>query len=137
MADLTEAYAALQKADAAGDTAGAKQLADYIRSQSAAPSSAPAAAAPESMASQAKRGLLAAPDILATGALNIPYSILSSAYNLGRRVVGDNPDAPEPKWMSALQAHLAPGTQQTLAEAASLPGIKQTLQDVQTAGNAV
>jgi hypothetical protein len=35
MADLTEAYAALQKADAAGDTAGAKQLADYIRSQSA------------------------------------------------------------------------------------------------------
>lgn len=37
MADLSEAYAALQKADAAGDTAGAKQLADYIRSQSAAP----------------------------------------------------------------------------------------------------
>lgn len=34
MADLTEVYAALQKADAAGDTAGAKQLADYIRSQS-------------------------------------------------------------------------------------------------------
>jgi hypothetical protein len=32
-ADLTEVYAALQKADAAGDTAGAKQLADYIRSQ--------------------------------------------------------------------------------------------------------
>jgi len=35
MADLTEVYAALQKADAAGDTAGAKQLADYIRAQSA------------------------------------------------------------------------------------------------------
>jgi len=34
MTDLTEAYAALQKADAAGDTAGARQLADYIRSQS-------------------------------------------------------------------------------------------------------
>ena len=33
MADLTEVYSALQKADAAGDTAGAKQLADYIRSQ--------------------------------------------------------------------------------------------------------
>src|SRR6185437_6226932 len=31
MADLTDAYSALQKADAAGDTAGAKQLADYIR----------------------------------------------------------------------------------------------------------
>lgn len=35
MADLTEVYAALQKADAAGDTAGAKQLADYIRAQPA------------------------------------------------------------------------------------------------------
>jgi hypothetical protein len=37
MADLTEVYAALQKADAAGDTEGAKKLADYIRSQSATP----------------------------------------------------------------------------------------------------
>jgi hypothetical protein len=37
MADLTAAYTALQKADAAGDTAGAKQLADYIRSQTASP----------------------------------------------------------------------------------------------------
>ena len=36
-ADLTDVYAALQKADAAGDTASAKQLADYIRTQSAAP----------------------------------------------------------------------------------------------------
>ena len=33
MAELTDVYAALQKADAAGDTASAKQLADYIRSQ--------------------------------------------------------------------------------------------------------
>lgn len=33
MADLTTVYAALQKADAAGDAAGAKQLADYIRTQ--------------------------------------------------------------------------------------------------------
>lgn len=37
MADLAPVYAALQKADAAGDTAGAKQLADYIRSQSSGP----------------------------------------------------------------------------------------------------
>jgi hypothetical protein len=37
MADLTPYYNALQKADAAGDTAGAKQLADFIRSQAAAP----------------------------------------------------------------------------------------------------
>ena len=39
MADLTEVYAALQKADAAGDTAGAKQLADYIRAQPTSASS--------------------------------------------------------------------------------------------------
>jgi hypothetical protein len=37
MADLVPVYAALQKADAAGDTAGAKQLADYIRAQGTAP----------------------------------------------------------------------------------------------------
>jgi hypothetical protein len=37
MIDLAPVYAALQKADAAGDTAGAKQLADYIRSQPASP----------------------------------------------------------------------------------------------------
>ncbi len=48
MADLNEAYAALQKADAAGDTDGAKQLADYIRTQSAdTPPPAQAAAPPE------------------------------------------------------------------------------------------
>lgn len=33
MSDLDEVYSALKKADAAGDTAGAKRLADYIRSQ--------------------------------------------------------------------------------------------------------
>src|SRR5713101_3556109 len=36
MSDLSPIYAALQKADAAGDAVGAKQLADYIRSQGAA-----------------------------------------------------------------------------------------------------
>jgi hypothetical protein len=45
MADLDDAYAALQKADAAGDSAGAKQLADYIRTQQA-PSNAAAPPAP-------------------------------------------------------------------------------------------
>lgn len=93
--------------------------------------------APESTASEATRGLLAAPDILATGALNIPYSIMSSAYNLGRRVTGEDPNAPEPKWLSGLQAHLSPGTQKTLAETAALPGIKQTIQGVKTAGESV
>jgi len=33
MVDLTEAYDALRKADAAGNAADAKALADYIRSQ--------------------------------------------------------------------------------------------------------
>jgi len=47
MADLSQAYAALQKADAAGDTAGAKQLADYIRAQSATtPTTPPTASKP-------------------------------------------------------------------------------------------
>jgi hypothetical protein len=36
MGNLEEVYSALQKADAAGDTAAAKQLSDYIRTQSAA-----------------------------------------------------------------------------------------------------
>ena len=54
MADLTDIYAALQKADAAGDTAGAKQLADYIRSQSA---TAPTAAAAEPVAAANNEGM--------------------------------------------------------------------------------
>lgn len=37
MADLTQAYEALKKADAAGNADDAKQLADYIRSQSSTP----------------------------------------------------------------------------------------------------
>jgi hypothetical protein len=37
MAELNQLYEALRKADAAGNTEDAKQLADYIRSQSAAP----------------------------------------------------------------------------------------------------
>lgn len=37
MTDLTDAYAALQKADASGDIEGARQLAAYIRTQSAPP----------------------------------------------------------------------------------------------------
>lgn len=41
MTDMAPVYAALQKADAAGDTAGAKQLADYIRAQPADPSTHP------------------------------------------------------------------------------------------------
>lgn len=47
MADLQEAYAALQKADAAGDAEGAKQLADYIRSQSQATPAQPQAEGPK------------------------------------------------------------------------------------------
>lgn len=46
MTDLTAAYTALQKADAAGDAAGAKQLADYIRAQSSAHRAAPPVPSP-------------------------------------------------------------------------------------------
>lgn len=42
MADLTPVYAALEAADKAGNTADAKQLADYIRSQSSDAAPAPA-----------------------------------------------------------------------------------------------
>lgn len=46
MADMTQVYDALRKADAAGDTAGAQKLAAYIRTQNAAPvQEAPAASA--------------------------------------------------------------------------------------------
>jgi hypothetical protein len=37
MTDLNQLYDALRQADAAGNTEDAKKLADYIRSQSAAP----------------------------------------------------------------------------------------------------
>lgn len=46
MSDLTDAYTALQKADAAGDTDGATQLAAYIKSQSAPTASKPTPVSP-------------------------------------------------------------------------------------------
>lgn len=46
MADLTQVYDALRKADAAGDTEGARKLADYIRAQTPAPET-PKVAAPD------------------------------------------------------------------------------------------
>lgn len=47
MAELDQLYDALRKADAAGNTDDAKRLADYIRSQSAAPAPAVQQKAPE------------------------------------------------------------------------------------------
>jgi len=47
MAELNQLYDALRKADAAGNTDDAKRLADYIRSQSAAPAPAAPQKAPE------------------------------------------------------------------------------------------
>src|SRR5580698_8187864 len=46
MADLSDAYNALQAADSAGDTVGATQLAQYLKNQSATPAAAPAQSAP-------------------------------------------------------------------------------------------
>lgn len=67
MADLAPVYAALQKADAAGDSAGAKQLADYIRSQAtSAPrsfDSTPGGLVPTgSVAAKAAQSPIATPD---------------------------------------------------------------------------
>jgi hypothetical protein len=62
MADLNQLYDALRKADAAGNVEDAKKLADYIRSQSAAPAPTPQKAPEdvgffESIPAAAKRGV--------------------------------------------------------------------------------
>lgn len=71
MADLNQLYDALRKADAAGNVEDAKKLADYIRSQSAAPAPAPQKPPEEvgffeAIPAAAKRGVEALGDV-ATG----------------------------------------------------------------------
>src|SRR6266581_3672565 len=85
MADLTAAYTALQKADAAGDTAGAKQLADYIRGQQA-PQSAPAPIAPATSVDPLRQtalvGRAAGEGVLGTlgsVAENTPFNLVTRA----------------------------------------------------------
>lgn len=92
MADLTEVYAALQKADAAGDTAGAKQLADYIRAQPAnqsvpapvaedpGPNVGRQAALTGRAASQGVVGALTLPNTVFTAARNTPAFIANNLF---------------------------------------------------------
>lgn len=63
MADLTQVYSALQKADAAGDTAGAKQLADYIRAQGTDTPKEPTEKPAEPQASFGERALGVAKEV--------------------------------------------------------------------------
>lgn len=89
-ADLTDVYSALQQADAAGDTASAQQLADYIRGQTpatttqtqAAPTQSPNALGP--VASAAVRPIakgLAAFPLMAMDAGVASRNLLGNAYN--------------------------------------------------------
>jgi hypothetical protein len=93
MADLTQVYAALQKADAAGDTAGAKQLADYIRANGN--QAAPAAQAPQQ--SPNALGATASTFLrpLAEGAAGLPLMAMDAGVAtsnlIGNAVQSNNP----------------------------------------------
>ena len=80
MADLTDVYAALQKADAAGDAAGAKQLADYIRTQGASTDAAAPTDAGTDYGREAAIGLRAAGQG-ALSTLTLPNTIATAAQN--------------------------------------------------------
>jgi len=68
MATDEELYNALRKADAAGDTAGARTLASYISSRQSAPAPAPAAPQPGAAQSFGAGVLRGAKDVVDTGA---------------------------------------------------------------------
>lgn len=61
MADLTQYYDALRNADAAGDTEGAKKIADYIRSQEQ-PAQEPGLAGVQQAGAAAAKGMLGLPE---------------------------------------------------------------------------
>ena len=82
MADLTDVYTALQNADAAGDSASAKQLADYIRSQGddSSPQAAPQPSGYDSFLRQtALAGRAVGQGVV--GALTLPNTIMTGAGN--------------------------------------------------------
>jgi len=80
MADLAPVYAALQKADAAGDTAAATQLANYIRSQGGQRPLDPSEYDPTSPAYQAKYGATSG----MTGPQKFAAGYGKAAVDLGR-----------------------------------------------------
>lgn len=83
MPDLSDAYAALQKADEAGDSDGAQQLADYISTQSSAPSQ-PSDSGSDVGRQVALQGRAAAQGVV--GALTLPQTAMVGAFNLPRYI---------------------------------------------------
>lgn len=92
MADLTDAYSALQAADAAGNAADAKQLADYIRSQGDSQSAAPTEQPTDIGRQVALTGRAAAQGVV--GALTLPSTLMTAAANtpayLANKLLGTN-----------------------------------------------
>lgn len=86
MTDMTEAYSALQAADAAGNSDDAKQLADYIRSQSSQTSTDTGtdygrqASIVGRSASQGVVNALTLPNTIMTGARNTPAFIANKLF---------------------------------------------------------
>jgi hypothetical protein len=122
MADLTEVYGALKKADAAGDTAGAKQLADYIRAQSAAPAETPAAPAPaygiSDFIKDAASGVVR-PVAKAMAAL--PLMAMDAGVGARNLITGSNYDLPSTMFNQSLDQYTRPpdSTLGKVAETAS------------------
>lgn len=92
MANLDAAYAALQKADAAGDTAGAKQLADYIRTQQQdTTASKPAPSSFDTLVNTAKNlygSFLEPAATLASGAIAKPLSDVAGLAAIPANALG-------------------------------------------------
>lgn len=99
MIDLTDVYAALKKADAAGDTEGAKQLADYIRLQSAA--------TPDTASSTTSEGMPAPRQ----GTLDTAWSAITGGRNLDRDLQQAR-ETTSPPSMSDLGGNIALRAQQ-------------------------
>lgn len=97
MADLTQVYDALRKADAAGDTDGAQKLAAYIRTQSVAPAQSTTAvpAAPDTSQSTPldwAKGVGQAGLALGSGALkglNVAFNDLIPGEDLTPKINAD------------------------------------------------
>lgn len=88
MTEMTDVYAALQKADAAGDTAGAKQLADYIRTSNPTETPAAPAAQPSPGVMGYAGGALETLGQVGTGLVATPAAGLSGLGTMAGRALG-------------------------------------------------
>jgi hypothetical protein len=85
MADLQQLYSALEKADAAGDVASAKQLADWIRAEQSAPNMAVVEPVPEYVPTP-KTGLSAFVPAVKRGALGLQSLVADVAPAMAGRI---------------------------------------------------